>query len=51
VKEQCPWGKTKGSVTIIIRFIVGKVGDVGEEEKKTVSGGNCSSNGQTVSVK
>jgi hypothetical protein len=38
VKEQWPRGKSRGSVTIIIRFIVGKVGDVGEAEKKIVLG-------------
>jgi hypothetical protein len=39
VKEQWPWGKSRGSVTMIIAFIVGKVGDVGEAEKKIVLGG------------
>jgi hypothetical protein len=39
VKEQWHWGKSRGSVAIIITFIVGKVGDVGEVKKKIVLGG------------
>jgi hypothetical protein len=35
-KEQWAWGMSGGSVTIIITFIAGKVGDVREAEKKSI---------------